>query len=84
MTSLDEPVGQTCRTIDNIIRSLDWARGELKGMEGVESALHYMEVGDELEELRSANDKLRRWGNDLAGEVEELRSKISQIEQIIR
>lgn len=59
MTSLEEPVGHTCRTIDSIIRSISWAMGALKGIEGIENTLNYLEIEDELEEVRSANDKLR-------------------------
>lgn len=47
-----------------------------KVLNSLDEALKYIDIFSELEDLRSANSKLREWGYELASELEDLKSKL--------
>ena len=82
--SLDEPCGNTCPSIDNIIASIDHAinvlgnvldRCEQPGLDNeINDAIdHLTGLEVELEGLRSNNSDLREWGKSLANVVDNIR-----------
>lgn len=69
--SLNEPVKQTCPTINLIKAFLE----DLKDLDGVDQSELNWQLRA-LEEVRDANDQLRRWGNELVDEINRLESEI--------
>lgn len=70
-----EPVGNTCPTINSAISYIDQVKNATKDI------YYWCEQAEtELEELRSANDALRTWGNDEAERVDELEDKVYDLE----
>ena len=70
------PVGHTCPWIDEAIDVLQSSECAYN-TDVVNSAIKA------LEKVRSANDELRNWGNELYGEVEEMKAEIDKLEAII-
>ena len=62
------PVGHTCPLIDRVISFLDSIDCEEVHPNDIKT---YINV---LEEIRSANDQLRTWGNELYKEKEDIES----------
>ena len=70
------PVGHTCPLIDEAIDVLQSSECAYN-TDVVNSAIKA------LEKVRSANDELRNWGNELYSEVEDLKAEIDKLEAII-
>lgn len=83
-----EPTGNTCGDIDGIIAGINSAiefcdQGSEPEIEDLIDALHDIEHGlygleDSLEQLRTANGKLRDWGHEEAKEVDRLEEELSE------
>ena len=65
--SNNEPVGHTCPLIDSVIDFIENNTDEV-------SELEVKEVVSILEKIRSANDALRTWGNELCKEKDDMES----------
>ena len=79
-----EPVGNTCPKINYIQSCIKDAVKECKkeydsfdlARDGFSDVLYYIEdIPSELEEIRTANDKLREWGYALLDRVKELENE---------
>ena len=70
------PVGHTCPWIDEAIDVLRNSECGYNTAE-VNSAIQA------LEKVRSANDELRSWGNELYAKIEELESEIVRLDAVI-
>lgn len=70
------PVGHTCPWIDEAIEVLNDSECSYNSNQ-VCSAIKA------LEKVRSANDELRSWGNELYAKIEDLESEIVRLEAII-
>jgi vacuolar-type H+-ATPase subunit I/STV1 len=94
MTQSREPIRNTCPTIDKYIESINYTISLTKGTStwSIESldAASLIEVIEELktelhncisylEVLRTANDKLRRWGQNEAEEVDNLSNEVNRL-----
>ena len=62
------PVGHTCPLIDKVISFLDSIDCEEVNQNEIKTTINV------LEEIRSANDSLRTWGNELYKEKDEMES----------
>lgn len=88
MSHQREPVKYTCPDIDRAIRSIKSAivkDMDLKGMDERELRETASAMSDELgccidylEDLRSSNDKLRRWAKDEAERVDSLEIRFEE------
>ena len=84
-----EPIKHTCPDIDKLVKGIDEIYKLIRGYDKLDEVddLKYL-IGDienilwdydtKLEELRKANDELRRWGIAEAEEVDKLESKLSE------
>lgn len=72
-----EPVNYTCPDIDKVINILESAR------EGFADDSDFDLACDLMEELRTANAKLRDWGSEMSEEVGNLENKLSELENDI-
>ena len=87
-----EPTGNTCGDIDAIIRTMNKVL-ELSDYvpdDPDDFAVQMNDINDEisggessLEDLRTANSKLREWGNDEAKEVDRLEEEIIDLKNEI-
>lgn len=71
------PVPHTCPKIDEVIsaiKSVEW---------GDNSFWDETRLVELMEEIRSANDSLRTWGNEKHKECDELQDQVSDYEQKI-
>lgn len=88
-----EPVGNTCPKIDEIIADLGGCLDNLKGAtvhnisdvvhEAIETLSRLSSMYSPLEDIRSANLALRRWGNELVEDLEEAEKEITRLEQLV-
>lgn len=62
------PVGHTCPLIDSVISFVE------NNTDNGVSEIEKKEIIEVLEKIRSANDQLRTWGNELYKEKEEIES----------
>ena len=62
------PVGHTCPLIDSVIAFVE------NNTDNEVSEAEIKEIVEVLEKIRSANDALRTWGNDLYKEKEDMES----------
>lgn len=85
--SLDEPCGNTCPSIDNIIGRINNAEELIDNalsstsddyiVSDLSSALEDLNgLESELEELRRNNSDLREWGKNLAEVVDKIRGML--------
>ncbi len=84
------PIKNTCPEIDGYISKINRAissKSVLVGADYDDLMTMAIEMSDELsncvdylEKLRSSNDTLREWGKDEADEVDELKSKVLELE----
>lgn len=87
----NSPVGYTCPIIDDLIGKLQNTITQAKYYidkpindeltDDMDTVIWYInDVIDGFEGIRSANSKLREWGNELYNETESLKEKISELE----
>jgi TolA-binding protein len=70
-----QPIGNTCPSIDEVIKKLD----QIKSWSN--DIIYYCDMAEsEIEDLRQANSQLRYWGIDEAERVDELEEKTSELE----
>lgn len=89
------PVKHTCPDIDKAIKCLKSAMDAVKENIEDRQTIRWIEIDidsaiDHFEDLRKSNDALRTWGEELTDEIEssanyinELESKIEELEQKI-
>lgn len=83
-----EPIGNTCKTIDKYIKSINAATyRHLEDLEPSTLLEYAQEMSSELdncenylEDMRSANATLRDWGCEEANQVDYLEGKLSYLE----
>lgn len=94
-TNRSEPVGWTCPLIDGIQRDLTAAREAIVAVldvardalapglvDRLDNAIaHLDDVEGVAEDVRTANDKLRRWGNALVGDLETADGIVGDLER---
>lgn len=89
-----EPVGNTCPTIDEIIADLEGCVENLKGstVQNISDVVDdtvktiksiYKDYNSPIEKVRSANQSLRNWGNELVEDLEEAEKEITRLEQLV-
>lgn len=81
------PVSYTCSEIDTVISGIKEAMRIIDDSEDIDMRKAYDELSDlpeRLEDLRSCNEQLREWGNDLYSKVEELEAELESIRSGIR
>jgi len=81
------PIKHTCPDIDRAIKHLKQAKSECKDL--IEDKKEYQSVEYEIEaaigyfeELRSANDQLRKWGEELESELQNAAEEINRLENL--
>jgi hypothetical protein len=89
---MSAPVKNTCPDIDKAIKRIklavrcaDNGRSQFKGED---AEIYFKDISDEidglegmLEDLRSSNDALRKWGEGLFDEVESLSTYVNELEE---
>lgn len=82
------PIKHTCPDIDRAIKHLKQAKDECKGL--IEDKREYQSIEYEIEaaigyfeDLRSANDTLRQWGEELESELQTAGEEINSLEEKI-
>lgn len=65
------PIGQTCPDINKLIRGIS-------AMDLDRADKHY--ILDELENLRSGNEKLRKWGEESEASLENSQQELAEME----
>lgn len=84
-------IDRCIKTLNQQSNELSWAIERINGlddgansetisaiMDMLEDVTRNIAIEDELEELRSANSALRKWGNDLVSKIGDLEYEISQ------
>ena len=94
MSAGNSGIKHTCPDIDKVIKAIGAAlKAASSGMKEVEKGtdaydsfwqVDYELYGTEriLEDLRTANDELRKWGEEQYARAEELEEKLTEREQI--
>ena len=85
---MSAPVENTCPDIDRAIEHLKAALSEIKDVIEDKQTFNSIEYEidaaiDYFEDLRSSNDKLRSWGQDLEDELQSAGEEINSLEQKI-
>lgn len=89
MINRREPVGNTCPTIDNLIKRINSIEKEIDSLnkldldDDVKYSVREIEdliyrFNDSLEELRSANSSLRDWANNCIEEYDKMEDELMQ------
>lgn len=95
MTDRDEPVGYTCPLIDEVLENVQGIQGigddtdpwmsnllEIKQMVDDVVGFDLGRFTSLMEEIRSANDALRTWGNGLVEDLEEADNLKAELERV--
>jgi chaperonin cofactor prefoldin len=71
-----EPVGQTCPTINAVIRDVNAIYNIIENVDG-SNEQDLKDILENMEQIREANSLLRNWGNDLLNRKKELEEELS-------
>ncbi len=74
------PVKETCPLIDSVISFIDSMQGMVSSEDEKEFKIESKHALDTLEKIRTANSKLREWGNEKHTEVDKLEDEKNDLE----